>query len=289
MIARGFACGNDSTTGPKTQHSSTKSIHLPRKFDERSMLLLTKALLLPSITLHPPSAPPLPSSPGTAPDVMVGVSSRRESRKGRGAGGEKEGGEAREERLPEVREDQRRDESEGREREEGEEDGGGKRCVPCKAVACRGVPHEEAEDRQGEGGHGRCNCLLAILPGLTRLAEGPREDPIRSAVECRCVLGESPVWDGDANVLYFVDINGRRVHSHNPSDGAAKTWELDGEVGCVVPGPDRRRVYAAVVDSIFEASSRSRSDGQVGDPLLQVDVEKEGAEAVRKVAALPDG
>ncbi|EKX44239.1 hypothetical protein GUITHDRAFT_139803 [Guillardia theta CCMP2712] len=101
--------------------------------------------------------------------------------------------------------------------------------------------------------------------------EGER-DPIRSAVECKCILGESPVWDEDLHVLYFVDINGKKVHSHSPKDGSFKTWELEGEVGCVVPGPDRRRVYAAVVDSIFE-----------------VDVEKEGKEAVRKLATLPEG
>ena len=32
-------------------------------------------------------------------------------------------------------------------------------------------------------------------------------------------LGESPVWSEVDNVLYFVDIDGKAVHSYDPSDG----------------------------------------------------------------------
>ena len=32
-------------------------------------------------------------------------------------------------------------------------------------------------------------------------------------------LGESPVWSEVDNLLYFVDIDGKAVHSYDPSDG----------------------------------------------------------------------
>ena len=32
-------------------------------------------------------------------------------------------------------------------------------------------------------------------------------------------LGESPVWSAVDNLLYFVDIDGKAVHSYDPSNG----------------------------------------------------------------------
>ena len=32
-------------------------------------------------------------------------------------------------------------------------------------------------------------------------------------------LGESPVWSDVDNLLYFVDIDGKAVHSYDPSNG----------------------------------------------------------------------
>ena len=49
----------------------------------------------------------------------------------------------------------------------------------------------------------------------------------------RCIWGEGPVWWHGA--LYFVDIEGHRVHCYDPTDGGEYTWEIGQRVGTVVP------------------------------------------------------
>ena len=49
----------------------------------------------------------------------------------------------------------------------------------------------------------------------------------------RCTWGEGPIWWGHA--LYFVDIEGRRVHRYDPAAGLATSWDCGQRVGTVVP------------------------------------------------------
>jgi sugar lactone lactonase YvrE len=45
--------------------------------------------------------------------------------------------------------------------------------------------------------------------------------------------GEGPLWWHDA--LYFVDVEGHRVHRYHPATGAEKSWDVGQRVGTVVP------------------------------------------------------
>jgi sugar lactone lactonase YvrE len=49
----------------------------------------------------------------------------------------------------------------------------------------------------------------------------------------RSTWGEGPIWWRDA--LYYVDIEGRRVHRYDPAGGAEKSWDVGQRVGTVVP------------------------------------------------------
>ena len=49
----------------------------------------------------------------------------------------------------------------------------------------------------------------------------------------RSQWGEGPIWWRGA--LYFVDIEGRRVHRFDPANGAEKSWDVGQRVGTVVP------------------------------------------------------
>jgi len=39
--------------------------------------------------------------------------------------------------------------------------------------------------------------------------------------------GETPIWIPDQQVLYWIDIEGERVHRHDPVSGETKEWALD--------------------------------------------------------------
>src|SRR5262245_29116552 len=45
-------------------------------------------------------------------------------------------------------------------------------------------------------------------------------------VEARAEIGESPVWSGGTQELYFVDIAGREIHAFRPSDGRHRVYDL---------------------------------------------------------------
>lgn len=49
---------------------------------------------------------------------------------------------------------------------------------------------------------------------------------VELALDCRCELGEGPIWDARIGRLVFVDINGHAIHSFDPASGAHDT------VGC---------------------------------------------------------
>lgn len=55
------------------------------------------------------------------------------------------------------------------------------------------------------------------------------------AVDIRCALGECPVWSAEEQALWFVDIDGRRLHRHDPATGATLAHDLPEEIGCVAP------------------------------------------------------
>lgn len=50
------------------------------------------------------------------------------------------------------------------------------------------------------------------------------------------LLGEGPAWDGA--VLWFVDIEGRRIHRYDPATGAVDGWDAPEQVGWVLPADD---------------------------------------------------
>ncbi|TPV95057.1 MAG: SMP-30/gluconolactonase/LRE family protein [Myxococcales bacterium FL481] len=82
--------------------------------------------------------------------------------------------------------------------------------------------------------------------------------PVATAnTEVSCVwpagarLGESPTWDAEEGVLYWVDIDGRRIYRYGPDDDVREVFEVDRRVGAIAL---RRRdgfVVAAERDVAF--------------------------------------
>ncbi|MEO0491914.1 MAG: SMP-30/gluconolactonase/LRE family protein [Actinomycetota bacterium] len=62
-------------------------------------------------------------------------------------------------------------------------------------------------------------------------------DPtIRAAVTTPALLGECPLWAPDEQVLYWLDIEGRVLHRHDPSTGVNATRGMPGRPGALALG-----------------------------------------------------
>ncbi|WP_447760052.1 SMP-30/gluconolactonase/LRE family protein [Sphingopyxis panaciterrae] len=52
-------------------------------------------------------------------------------------------------------------------------------------------------------------------------------------LDAGALLGESPRWSAPENRLYWVDIEGRKIHRTDPASGADEAMELPEQVGCI--------------------------------------------------------
>ena len=51
-------------------------------------------------------------------------------------------------------------------------------------------------------------------------------------------LGEGPVWDVERQVLWFVDIKGRKLHRYTPTTGEKRSWDTPDQTGFALPAED---------------------------------------------------
>lgn len=57
-------------------------------------------------------------------------------------------------------------------------------------------------------------------------------------------LGEGPVWDEKLGELFWVDIEGRKLHRYRPSDGKKIEYPLEQKIGAAVPAEDGTWILA---------------------------------------------
>jgi sugar lactone lactonase YvrE len=66
-------------------------------------------------------------------------------------------------------------------------------------------------------------------------------------------VGESPVWSVAEQALYWVDIEGQRIHRLDWASREQSTWDLPERVGCIALS-NRSTVIAAMETGIFEVT-----------------------------------
>ncbi|RYF35555.1 MAG: SMP-30/gluconolactonase/LRE family protein [Comamonadaceae bacterium] len=88
-------------------------------------------------------------------------------------------------------------------------------------------------------------------------------------VDARNATGESPVWRGDEEALYWVDIPARALHRWS-ADGEAK-WVSTEMLACIAPRADAPGAWIAGMESgVF--SVRPQANGTLAaEPLAAVD------------------
>jgi sugar lactone lactonase YvrE len=75
-------------------------------------------------------------------------------------------------------------------------------------------------------------------------------------LDARAILGEGPVWDAEAGVLWWVDIEGRQIHRFHPSTRADTTIATPSMVGAVALRA-RGGLVAALADGVYRVDVAS--------------------------------
>ena len=57
-------------------------------------------------------------------------------------------------------------------------------------------------------------------------------------LDAKATLGECPVWSTREQVLYYVDIPGRRLQRYDPASGDLCHWAFETDVACLAPRLD---------------------------------------------------
>jgi sugar lactone lactonase YvrE len=66
-------------------------------------------------------------------------------------------------------------------------------------------------------------------------------------------VGESPVWSATEQALYWVDIEGRRIHRWDSAAGTVQSWHSPERVGCIVLSA-RGGLVAAMESGVYEVT-----------------------------------
>ncbi|MGB3310210.1 MAG: SMP-30/gluconolactonase/LRE family protein [Nodosilinea sp.] len=72
---------------------------------------------------------------------------------------------------------------------------------------------------------------------------------VQNVLSARARLGEGPLWDGDQQVLYWVDIFNHRVHVFEPSSGDDCHWNI-GDMGSAIALTRRHQLLVAMGNRI---------------------------------------
>jgi sugar lactone lactonase YvrE len=83
--------------------------------------------------------------------------------------------------------------------------------------------------------------------------------------DVRCQVGESPLWLPGEQALYWVDIEGRRLHRWRAADGRSHRWQAAERLACIAPMVGGGFV-AGMEDGIFAV--QPQADGTLATRLL---------------------
>ena len=84
--------------------------------------------------------------------------------------------------------------------------------------------------------------------------------------DAQAQLGEGALWHADTHQLYWVDIEGRKLHLYTPGTNENRTIEVGERIGTVVPSISGKAIVA-LQNGIFELDLSDESLTLVTNPL----------------------
>ena len=94
-------------------------------------------------------------------------------------------------------------------------------------------------------------------------------DELAVALDAKCELGESPVWDPVGSCLYFVDILRGSVHRFDPVTRSSQTYQVGGMVGAVALTETGDLILA-----VRDGFARLNPNGGLVTPVANVDADR---------------
>ncbi|TCP24317.1 sugar lactone lactonase YvrE [Tenacibaculum skagerrakense] len=94
--------------------------------------------------------------------------------------------------------------------------------------------------------------LLVLLCFLVCCKTKSKEEiNVEVAYETKAMLGEGAFWNYKSEELYWVDIEGKKLHIFSPKNEENKTIEMPSRIGTVVPVANKNKAVVALEDGIY--------------------------------------
>ncbi len=75
--------------------------------------------------------------------------------------------------------------------------------------------------------------------------------------EIQAKLGEGAIWNYSSNELYWIDIEGKKLHIYNPTEKQNRTIEMPCRIGTVVPSEEKNKAVVALEDGIYIVDTKT--------------------------------
>ena len=98
---------------------------------------------------------------------------------------------------------------------------------------------------------------------MSGMGDAPKAELV---LDARNGTGESPVWHGAEQALYWVDIPARKLWRWTLSTGQATSWLAPEMLACIAPTAEANSWIAGAESGVFRL--RPQADGQLGFELL---------------------
>ncbi len=78
-------------------------------------------------------------------------------------------------------------------------------------------------------------------------------------------LGEGAIWNHISKELYWIDIEGKKLHIYNPSSKQNSSIEMPCRIGTVVPSEDKNKAIVALEDGIYVVNTKTKELSLLSD------------------------